>query len=110
MFTMLTVIRKKPEITTEDFRHFMEVDYGPTYVGLPETREYIQHFLADVMTDGAELPIDAIVQISFDSKEEMQKVLQADSYKKAHEMREKYMRETSIGIHSAVVEKTLKLV
>jgi hypothetical protein len=28
MFTMLTVIRKKPDITTEDFRHFMEVEYG----------------------------------------------------------------------------------
>jgi hypothetical protein len=110
MFTMLTVIRKKPEITTEDFRRFMEVDYGPTYVGLPETREYIQHYLTDVMTDGAELPIDAIVQISFDSKEEMMKALQADSYKKAHKMREEYMRETSVGIHSAVVDKTLRLV
>lgn len=110
MFTMMTVIRKKPEISTEDFRHFMEFDYGPTYVGLPETREYIQHYLSDVMTDGAELPIDAIVQISFDSKEEMMKALQADSYKKAAKMREEYMRETSVGIHSAVVEKTLKLV
>ena len=44
MFTLLTVIRKKPSITTEDFRRFMEVDYGPTYVGLPETREYIQYY------------------------------------------------------------------
>ncbi|MDQ0899084.1 MULTISPECIES: hypothetical protein [unclassified Paenibacillus] len=43
MITVLTVIRKKPDITTEDFRHFMEVDCGQTYVGLPETREYIQY-------------------------------------------------------------------
>jgi hypothetical protein len=110
MFTMLTVIRKKPDITTEDFRHFMEVEYGPTYVGLPETREYIQYYLSDVMTDGAEPPIDAIVQISFDSEEEMRKALQADSYKKAHKMREEYMRETSVGIHSAIVDKTVKMV
>ena len=106
----MTVIRKKPEISTEDFRHFMEIDYGPTYVGLPETREYIQYYLTDVMTDEAELPIDAIVQISFDSEEEMKKALQADSYKKAAKRRENYMRETSVGVHSAVVDKTLKLV
>ncbi|MFC0330829.1 hypothetical protein ACFOLF_25615 [Paenibacillus sepulcri] len=40
----------------------------------------------------------------------MRKALQADSYKKADKMREEYMRETSIGIHSAVVDKMLKLV
>jgi len=64
MFTMMTVIRKRPEVSTEDFRHFMEQEYGPTYVELRQTREYIQHFLADVMIDGAEEPIDAIVWIS----------------------------------------------
>jgi hypothetical protein len=35
---MLTVIRKRPEVTTEEFRHFMEVEYGPTYAALPQTR------------------------------------------------------------------------
>ncbi|HEY1701752.1 MAG TPA: hypothetical protein VGG75_18765 [Trebonia sp.] len=38
MFTMLTVIRKRPEISTEEFRRFMEFDYGPVYAGLPQTR------------------------------------------------------------------------
>jgi len=35
---------------------------------------------------------------------------QADSYKKAHKAREAYMRETSAGIHSAIVDKTVRLV
>lgn len=110
MYTMLTVIRKRPEVTTEEFRHFMEVEYGPTYAGLPQTREYVQYYLADVMTDGAEEPIDAIVRISFDSPQQMKEALAADSYKKAHAMRQAYMRETSVGIHSAVVDKTVTLV
>jgi hypothetical protein len=42
MFTMLTVIRKRPEVSTEQFRHFMEFEYGPTYAALPQTREYVQ--------------------------------------------------------------------
>lgn len=110
MFTMLTVIRKKPEISTDEFRHFMEVEYGPTYVGLPETREYVQYFVSDVMTDGAEPPIDAIVRISFESREEMRNALQAESYQRAHELRKAYMRETSVGIHSAVLDQELRLV
>lgn len=65
MFTLLTVIRKKPEISAESFRHFMQHDYGPTCVGLPETREHVQYYLDDLATDGAEQPIDAIVRISF---------------------------------------------
>ena len=55
-------------------------------------------------------PIDAIVKISFDSPEEMRKALEADSYKRAHEARQRYMQETSVGIHSAVVDETVKLV
>jgi uncharacterized protein (TIGR02118 family) len=110
MFTLMTVIRKKPEITTEDFRHFMKREYGPTYQEMPETRSYVQYYLSDVMSDGAEPPIDAIVQISFDSEEEMRKALQTDGYKRAHKMREEYMRETSMGIHSAVVDETVTMV
>jgi hypothetical protein len=110
MFTMLTVLRKKPEISTEEFRRFMEVEYGPTYVNLPQTKEYVQYFLSDVLADSTEPPIDAIVRISFESREEMQKALQAQSYKDAHELRKAYLRETSVGIHSAVLDQELRFV
>jgi len=75
-----------------------------------QTRSYVQYYLDDLATDGAEDPIDAIVQISFDSQEEMRIALQADSYKVAHNLRKTYMRETSSGIHSAAVEKVVTLV
>jgi hypothetical protein len=109
MFTMLTVIRKKSEVTTDDFRHFMEFEYGPTYSGLPQTREYVQYYLSDVTNDGGEPAIDAIVQISFDSPEKMKKALLTESYKKAHKLREAFMQETSVGIHSAVKDRKIGL-
>jgi hypothetical protein len=40
----------------------------------------------------------------------MREALQADSYKRAHELRKAYMRDTSGGIHSAVVDETVVLV
>jgi len=110
MFTLLTVIRKKPEVTSEEFRRFMEFDYGPTYSEMPETRSYVQYFLTDLAQDGADPAIDAIVQISFDSESEMRKALQSESYKRAHDLRGRFMQDTSVGIHSAVVDKIVKLV
>lgn len=110
MHTMLTVIRKKSTVTTEDFRHFMKNVYGPTYRAMPQTRAYIQHFVSDLATDGAEPQIDAIVQISFESEETMREALQADSYRKAAEARKAYMRETSVGIHALLVDETVSMV
>jgi hypothetical protein len=110
MYTLLTVIRKKPEISTEDFRHFMKHDYGPTYQQLPQTREYIQYFVSDLATDDAEPPIDAIVRISFDSETALHEALQTEAYKKAHDLRQAYLRETSTGIHTAVLDETNQLV
>jgi hypothetical protein len=110
MHTLLTVIRKRPEISTEDFRHFMEFDYGPTYAALPQVRAYEQYYLADLSADGAEDAIDAIVRISFDSEETMREALATEGYRKAHELRQGYMRDTSVGIHSAVLERQVTLV
>ncbi|HEX5403911.1 MAG TPA: hypothetical protein VFX16_16615 [Pseudonocardiaceae bacterium] len=75
MYTLMTVIRKRPEVSTAEFRRFMESEYGQTYVAMPRTKEYIQYYLDDLATDGADEPIDAIVQISFESQDTMREAL-----------------------------------
>jgi EthD domain len=110
MLRLVTVIRKRPEVSTEDFRRFMEREYGPTYVALPQVKEYVQYYLTDLATDGEEEPIDAIVRIGFASEEEMREALATEEYKKAHESRKAYMRDTSVGIHSAVLDRRVQLV
>ncbi|MGW7427777.1 EthD domain-containing protein [Streptomyces sp. NPDC054813] len=106
----MTVIRKRPEVSTEDFRRFMELEYGPTYVALPQVKEYVQYYLTDLTADGNEEPIDAIVQIGFESEQEMREALATQEYQRAHDLRRAYMRDTSTGIHSAVLERTVRLV
>lgn len=110
MLTLMTVIRKRPEVSTDDFRRFMETEYGPVYACLPQVREYVQFYVDDLARDGAEEPIDAIVRIAFDSDESMQQALATPEYRKAHELREAYMRETSVGIHSASLAREVRLV
>jgi hypothetical protein len=104
MYTLMTVLRKRPEVSTEEFRHFMEHDYGPTYVSLPQVRHYVQRYVTDLTEDPE--PIDAIVEISFDSPDAMREALQTDAYQGVHSLREAYMA----GIHSTVVDRELKLV
>ncbi|MGW2549604.1 EthD domain-containing protein [Streptomyces sp. NPDC001635] len=110
MLTLMTVIRKRTEISTEDFRHFMEHEYGPTYAALPQVREYVQYYLSDSGGDGAEEPIDAIVRISFDSEAAMREALATEEYRRAHGLRQAYLRDTSAGIHSAVLDRQVRLV
>jgi EthD domain-containing protein len=110
MLTLMTVIRKRPEVSTDDFRRFMEHDYGPTYASLPQVREYVQYYVSDSGGDGAEEPIDAIVRISFDSEATMREALATEEYRKAHDLRKAYMRDTSVGIHSAVLDRQVHLV
>ncbi|WP_081059205.1 EthD domain-containing protein [Burkholderia anthina] len=110
MFTLITTVRKNPDVSTEDFREFMELVYGPIYAELPQTREYIHYYVSDSIPDLENQKIDAIVRISFQSREEMRNALQSDSYKQAQEMRRRYMESTPAGIHSVIVEKTVKFV
>jgi hypothetical protein len=110
MLRMMTVIRKRPEVSTEDFRRFMEREYGPTYVALPQVKEYVQYYLTDLAPDGEEDPIDAIVRIGFASEEEMRAALATEAYQQAHELRKAYMRDTSVGIHPAVLDRRIQLV
>jgi hypothetical protein len=110
MLRLMTVIRKRLGISTEDFRRFMELEYGPTYVDLPQVKEYVQYYLTDLATDGAEEPIDAIVRIGFESEEEMREALATEEYQKAHDLRKAYMRDTSVGIHSAVLDRRVQMV
>ena len=109
MHTLMTIIRKRDEVTTEEFRRFMQHEYGPTYSAMPQTREYVQYFLDDLAADGADAPIDAIVRIAFDSIESMREALDTDGYRRAHQSRQRFIRESSAGIHSAVVAQENRL-
>jgi uncharacterized protein (TIGR02118 family) len=104
---LITLIRKLPTVSTEEFRHFMELEYGPTYTRMPQVQSYRQHYVVDQFNDGSEDPIDAVVEITFDSAEAMAQALDTEAYRRAHRARENFMRPTTVGIHSVRVERTV---
>ena len=110
MFTILVVVRKKTEISTEEFRRVWKEDYGPMYCQMPQVKSYQQYHLADRRKDDAEDPIDGVAIMSFDSEADMKEAWTTDVYKEAAKIRESIMRETAVGVHVASVDELVNII
>ena len=110
MFTITVVVRKRPEVTTEEFRRVWKDIYGPMYRQMPQVKSYIQYHLNDRRKDNAEDPIDGIVVMSFDSEADMKEAWATDIYKKAAKIRESIMRETAVGVHVGWEDEVVQIV
>jgi uncharacterized protein (TIGR02118 family) len=110
MFTILVVVRKKENISQEEFRKVWKEDYGPMYRKMPQVRSYYQYHLADRRKDECDDPIDGVAIMSFDSEEDMREAWSSDVYKVAAKVRESIMRETSVGVHVASVDEIVRVI
>ena len=110
MFTLVVVVRKKEDVSVEEFRRVWKEEYGPMYKQIPQVKSYKQYHLSDRRKDDAEDPIDGITIMSFDSEEDMNKAWSTDIYKKAAKIREGIMRETAVGVHVASVDEIVTII
>jgi uncharacterized protein (TIGR02118 family) len=110
MFTIAVVIRKKTEISKEEFTRIWRDVYGPMYRQMPEVKSYTQYHLTDRRKDNAEDPIDGIAIMSFDSEAEMKKAWSTAAYAAAAKIRESIMRETAVGVHVAAVDQIVQII
>lgn len=110
MFAIAVILRKKPGISTEEFRRIWCDVYGPMYRQIPQVKSYIQYHLKDRRKDDAEDPIDGIALMSFESEDDMKAAWQTDIYKQAAKIRESIMQETAIGVHVTSVDEIVKII
>lgn len=110
MFTIAVVVRKRPEVSTEEFRRIWKEVYGPMYRKLPQVKSYVQYHLSDRRKDEAEDPIDGFVLMSFDSEKDMQAAWESEIYAEAKKIRESIMRETAVGVHVASVDEAVTII
>lgn len=110
MFTITVVVRKKAEVSTEEFRRVWKEVYGPMYRQFPEVKSYVQYHLTDRRKDNTEDPIDGIAIMSFDSEADMRKAWSTEAYKKASKIRESIMRETAVGVHVGFVDEKVEII
>ncbi len=110
MFTILVTVRKKPEVSQEEFRRVWKEVYGPMYRQFPKIIAYDQYHLNDRGKDKAEDPIDGVAVMSFESEADMKEAFATEHYKAAAKVRESIMRETSVGVHVTTVAELVKII
>lgn len=110
MFSILVVVRKRPEVSEGEFRRIWKEVYGPMYRQLPQVKSYVQYHLADRRKDACEDPIDGVAMMTFDSEEAMHEAWSTEIYAQAAKIRESIMRETSIGVHVTSVDDMIKII
>lgn len=110
MFSILVVVRKREDISTEEFRRVWKEVYGPMYKQMPEVKSYQQFHLDDRAKDDSEDPIDGVAILSFDSEEDMKKAWKSDIYKKAANIRESIMRDNAVGVHVTSVNELVNVI
>lgn len=110
MFSILVVVRKREEISTEEFRRIWKEEYGPMYKQFPQVKSYQQFHLSDRRKDDSEDPIDGIAILTFDSEEEMKEAWKTPEYLEAAKIREKIMRETAVGVHVTSIDEIVDII
>jgi len=110
MFTILVTVRKRSEVSTDEFRRIWKEEYGPMYRQMPEVKSYQQYHLNDRRKDDTEDPIDGVAIMSFDSEDDMKKAWQTDVYKEAAKIRESIMREMAVGVHVTSVDELVNII
>jgi len=110
MFTIAVVLRKRPDLSTAEFRRIWKEVYGPMYRQMPQVRSYFQYHLSDRRKDETEDPIDGIAIMSFDSEADMKAAWQTREYQQAALIRESIMRPTAVGVHVASVDECVQVV
>jgi uncharacterized protein (TIGR02118 family) len=71
MLKFMVVIHKRPDLTQEAFRRYLQEIHGPLAQQLPGLRKYVQNF---VSTDPSRKPPawNAVVELYFDNREAME--------------------------------------
>lgn len=110
MFSIAAVVRKRKDVSTEEFRRIWKEVYGPMYKSLPQVKSYVQYHLNDRRKDESEDPIDGITIMSFNSEEEMLEAWGAQKYQEAARIRETIMREIAVGVHVGDIAEIVKII
>lgn len=110
MFTLVAIVRKRPEISLDEFRRIWKEVYGPMYRAIPEVKSYEQYHLNDRRKDESEDPIDGFVIMKFDSEQDMQAAWRRPEYAAAAKVRDSIMRETAVGVHATSVHEIVKII
>ena len=109
MIKRFVVLRRKPGMNVEQFRHHWENVHGPLIAKLPKLRRYVQHHVHSEIKDDHEIPIDGIAEIWFDSEEDQKAAYASEEYQRVIADQPNLFERTSRCVHPVMTDRSVEI-
>ena len=107
MVKRFVILRRKPGMSTDEFRrHWREV-HGPLIARLPGLIKYVQYHVRSEALDDTEAAVDGLAELWFESEEAQKRAYATAEYEAVVEDEPNLFLMTSHYIHPVMTDETV---
>jgi uncharacterized protein (TIGR02118 family) len=112
MIKYLSILRKKPSWTEEEFRHHWKNVHGALIAQLPGLMKYTQYHVQSAVLPGVEQvdePIEGIAELWFESEEALKQAMESPVGQRVTQDAAELLERTNHYDHLLIVKETLEV-
>ncbi|MEM9242835.1 MAG: EthD domain-containing protein [Pseudomonadota bacterium] len=110
MIKRFVILRRKPEMSVEEFWNYWENIHGPLIAKIPGLIKYIQYHVTSERLDEVDEVIDGIAELWFDSDEAQKKAYQSAEYQAVVDDEPNLFEMNSHYVHPVMTKKVVSVV
>lgn len=107
MVRRFVILRKKPEMTRQEFWDYWENIHGQLIAKIPGLIKYVQYHVTSELTDPLDDPIDGIAELWFESVEEQVRAYSTEEYKAVVNDEPNLFEMNSHFVHPVMTKKVV---
>ena len=110
MIKRFVILRKKSNMSTEEFWRYWENVHGPLIAKIPGLVKYVQYHVTSERLDTVDDPIDGIAELWFESEQMQKEAYQSPEYQAVVEDEPNLFEMNSHSIHPVMSKKMVTVV
>jgi uncharacterized protein (TIGR02118 family) len=110
MIKRFVILRRKPGMSVEEFRHYWKNVHGPLIAKIPGLIKYVQHHVRSERLDDIDDPIDGIAELWFESEEHQRKAYDTQEYRAVVDDEPNLFEMNSHYVHPVMTEEIVDIV
>lgn len=110
MIKRFVILRRKPTMSVEEFRHYWEKIHGPMIAKIPGVRKYVQYHVRSERLDDNDAPIEGIAELWFDSEDAQKSAYASPEYAEVVADEPNLFQMDSRFIHPVMTERIVEIV
>lgn len=110
MIKRFVILRRKPEMSTEEFRSYWENIHGKLIAKIPGLIKYVQYHVRSERLDNTDDPIDGIAELWFESEDSQRKAYETQEYQAVVNDEPNLFEMNSHYVHPVMTEKIVDVV